>query len=604
VSIGHLAECSENMQQTILDALESTARQQPHLPAMRAKRDEQWYATSWADYLRQVIQVARGFMRLGLAPNEGVVIMSSNRPEWVLADIGAIAAGGIPTSLYTTSSPQQCRYIAEHAEAVIAVVEDETYLKTFLGLQESLPLLKAIVLISGEAALSGVYSWSALLALSHEVPEAQVWERSRAQKASELCTLIYTSGTTGLPKGVMLSHHNILWNARASVDAYKAVPGEDFVSYLPLSHIAEQIFSLYIPMVSGGCTWFAESVDRLGENLREIQPHFFLGVPRVWEKIEGAIRAAGAQSPGLRKRVVAWARDIGLRAGLAEQLGQPRLRLYGLANRLVFSKVRERLGLNRARCCFTAAAPIARETLEFFLSLGIPILEAYGMSECAGPTTLSLPHCYRTGKAGRPVAGTEIELAQDGEILIRGPHVFLGYYKDKRGTQESLDGAGWLHTGDIGQLDVAGFLSVVDRKKEIIITSGGENIAPQLVEMRIARIAVVAHAVLLGDGRKYVAALLSLDSEKVPIEAQKVGSPVRSAQDAATCPVFRAYLWRQLEEINQTLARHEAVKRFAIVEHPFTVEGGELTPTMKLRRRFITEKYADIIEHLYAEENG
>lgn len=592
------------MQQTIFEALESTAHKHAHRPAMQVKRAGKWCATSWEDYLRQVIQVARGFIRLGLTPEQGVVIMSSNRPEWFLADIGAIAAGGVPTGLYTTSAPQQSRYITEHSEAVIAVLEDETYLKTFLDYREKLPRLTAIVLISGEVTLSGVYSWNALLALGNEISEDEVWLRCKAHRASQRCTLIYTSGTTGLPKGVMLSHHNILWNARACVAAYGMVPGEDFISYLPLSHIAEQISSLYIPMVSGGCTWFAESVDKLGENLREIQPHFFLGVPRVWEKIQIAIQAAGADSSGFRRSVVAWARYIGLRAGLAAQLGQSRPPLYGLANRLIFAKVRARLGLNRARCCFTAAAPISRETLEFFLSLGVPVLEVYGMSECAGPTTLSLPHCYRTGKAGRPIAGTQLKLARDGEILIRGPHVFLGYYKDEKATHESLDGEGWLHTGDIGQLDTAGFLSIIDRKKEIIITSGGENVAPQLVEMRITQISVVAHAVLVGDRRKYIAALLSLDPEKVATEAQVIGSPVRLAQDAAVCPVFRAHLWRQLEKINRMLARHETVKRFAILGHPFTVQGGELTPTMKVRRRYVTEKYAEVIERLYAEQDG
>jgi long-subunit acyl-CoA synthetase (AMP-forming) len=262
--------------------------------------------------------------------------------------------------------------------------------------------------------------------------------------------------------------------------------------------------------------------------------------------------------------------------------------------------VRRRLGLDRARCCFTAAAPISRETLEFFLSLGIPILEAYGMSECTGPATVSYPNRYRTGKAGVPIPGTELQIAADGEILLRGPHVFLGYYKDEQGTREALDEQGWLHSGDIGLLDNSGFLEVTDRKKDIIITSGGENIAPQPIEMKLRQIPGIAHAVVVGDRRNYVAALLVLDPAQLPTAAEGAGSPARVPEEACTCAIFRRYLEQKIASINMGLAHYATIKRFAVIAEELTIDGGELTPTMKLRRRLIGEKYAKHIERLYA----
>lgn len=586
------------MAQTVLDVLEATVHNYGDYPAMRVKGNGRWQTISWRAYRDQAMEVARGLIRLGLEPRQGVVILARNSPQWFLTAIGTIAAGGVPAGIYTTSPPEQCRYITAHADAVIAVVQDTAALQTFLGFRSELSKLKSIVLLEGAAADDRVCSWETLLELGRQLSEAALRRRVDAQRSGDVCSLIYTSGTTGLPKAVMISHQNIVWSAQSCARAYRAAAGEEFISYLPLSHIAEQLFSLHIPMAVGACTSFAESMDRLGENLREVRPHFFLGVPRVWEKIQAAIQAAGAEASTLRKYIVRWARGVGLQAGYAEQQGGPGPRFRGLAERLVFAKVRERLGLDRARCCFTSAAPIARGTLEFFLSLGIPILEAYGLSECAGPTTLSYPKRYRIGKAGLPMPGTELRIAADGEILIRGPHVFLGYYKDPAATREALDEAAWLHSGDIGALDDEGFLTITDRKKDIIITSGGENIAPQAVEMRLREVPGVAHAVLVGDGRKYVSALLLLDADQVPAAAEGVGSPARLVAEAAVCPIFRHYLERQVEMVNRGLSRPATIKRFAVLSTALSVEGGELTPTLKLKRRVIYQKYAEQIERL------
>jgi long-subunit acyl-CoA synthetase (AMP-forming) len=361
------------------------------------------------------------------------------------------------------------------------------------------------------------------------------------------------------------------------------------------------MLSLYAPIIIGSCVWFAEGLDQLLGNLREIRPHVFFGVPRVWEKIQAGIEGAAAQNSGLKKKIGGWARGKGLAGGYADQAGRPRPPFYGLAKRLVFDKVRDRLGLDRARICAVAAAPTAKQTLEFFLSLGIPILEVYGLSECTGPATISETGRYRTGAAGFPLPGTEIELADDGEILIRGPHVFLGYYKDPSGTAEAVDPDGWLHSGDVGRFDDDGFLYITDRKKELIVTSGGKNIAPQPIEGQLKSIPGVAHAVLIGDRRKYLSALLTLEPETLAKATATAGSPARSVEQAVSCEVFRSYLDRAVAKVNEGLASYETIKRFAVLPRPFDAATGELTPTMKLKRRVVHERYSAEIEALYSD---
>ncbi len=588
------------MSETVIEVFEATAMRRGGEPALVAKRDGAWRATSWEEYFRTVLAAAGGMIELGLEPRQGVAILGTNRPEWFVSDLAAIAAAGHPTGIYTTLTPEQIEYVLDHSEAAVAVVENPDALARILPLRERLPRLRAIVLMEGESDEAGVLTWSELIGLGSAIPEAVVRRRIERLSADELCTLIYTSGTTGPPKGVMLSHRNIVFVGRIVVDHLDIHGGDSIISYLPLSHIAEQVVSLHSPIAVGACTWFAESLEKLRENLVEVRPHVFLGVPRVWEKIQAGIAAAEAGAPGLKRRLVRWARAKGLAGGYADQRGERRPRFHGLAERLVFSKVRRRLGLDRARYCATSAAPISLDTLEFFLSLGIPLLEIYGMTECAGPATMCTPERYRTGRAGFTIPGTEIRIAADGEILMRGPHVFLGYYKNEEATREALDADGWLHSGDVGALDDEGFLRVTDRKKELLITSGGKNVAPQPIEAKLKAIPSVALAAVVGDRRKYVAALLTLDPERLPREAEAAGSPARDPQAASRCAVFRAYLERQVEAVNRTLANFESLKRFAVLPSQFTVEGGELTPTMKLRRRVIEERYAAEIEGLFA----
>jgi long-subunit acyl-CoA synthetase (AMP-forming) len=590
------------------EVLADTVAKQGVRPALRVKRDGAWRTITWSEYARDARRAARALIKLGLEPGKGVSLIGQNVPEWLVANVGAILAGGMPAGIYTTSSPEQVRYITDHCDAKVSFADTPAQVAKFVAEKERLPKLEVVVQMTGKLAADAgagklrVLAWDEFLKLGDDVPEAELEARLNQQKPDDVCTLIYTSGTTGDPKAVMITHTNIVWTAGSVLPALKLGPEDVTLSYLPLSHVAEQVLTIHGPMALGSVVYFAESLEKLGDNLAEVRPTLFVGVPRVWEKIQAKIQAAGAKAPPFRKKIVAWARKTGLAAGFAEQRGESKPLLLPVAKKVVFDKVRKALGLDRSRLCITTSAPIGRDTLEFFLALGIPLLEVYGMSECTGPATYSPPDNYHTGKCGLVVPGAELKLAEDGEICLRGKHVFKGYLKDPDATKNAIDPEGWLHSGDIGTIDKDGFLQITDRKKDLLITAGGENIAPQVLEGHLKEIPVVAQAVVIGDRRKYLAALLTLDPERVETEAELAGSAARSVNDAANCDVFRRHLEKQIETINGKLARVQTIKRFAIIPREFSVDGGELTPTMKVKRKVVNEKYCREIEDLYAAE--
>jgi long-subunit acyl-CoA synthetase (AMP-forming) len=591
------------MRRTVIQVLDDTAKRFPARPAFKEKKGGTWRTTSWGEYRAQVRTAAKALIALGVEPKTGVSIIGYNSCGWVVADMAAILAGAMPAGIYTTSSPEQCLYVAHHSESAVVFTENTEQTKKFLEVKDRMPHLKRIVQWSGPVAGGElVMTWDAMMALGEKEDDARLEARIAAQSPDDVCTLIYTSGTTGEPKAVMLSHDNLVFTGEVLAKALGFDEDTVSLSYLPLSHIAEQMATIHGPLQAGGVVYFAESLEKLGENLREVRPTAFVGVPRVWEKMQAKMVAAGAAAPPLRRKIAAWARKIGLQGGYADQNGQPRPLLYPLADKLVFSKVRERLGLDRARICITSAAPISKDTLEFFLSLGITLCEIYGMSECTGPTTLSVPSKYKTGKAGYAMPGAEVKIAEDGEVCMRGRHVFKGYFKNEEATREALDSDGWLHSGDVGEIDPDGFLRITDRKKELIITAGGENIAPQMIEGLLKSIPVVAQAVVIGDRMKYLVALLTLDPERIEEEAKAAGSPARDLASAAKCPKMKAHLEKQVAKLNQGLARVQTIKKIAILPNELTIDGGELTPTMKLKRKVINEKYADVIAGLYADD--
>ncbi|MCS6914188.1 MAG: long-chain fatty acid--CoA ligase [Myxococcales bacterium] len=591
----------------MLDRLARHAHTQPNAPALYArKEDESWQATTWADYHSQVRSFAAACAALGLRPGGGVGILAENSPSWVIAALGAMAARGVAIGIYQTSTPDQVAYILSHSEALLCVVEDQQQWEKIFQKRDQLPALRKVVLVRGPVPNDPLCTSFADFLRTGQGWEAEIEARLQAIQPGDLATLIYTSGTTGNPKGVMLSHHNLAWTASCGKDMVGGATADDcVVSYLPLSHIAEQMFTIYLPLTGGYRVYFAGSLERVKETLVVARPTFFLGVPRVWEKFKAALEARLREATGLQAAIVRWARQVGLRAG-HERLnrGQPRGLLAlqeRMADRLFFSKLKRALGFDRLRLAVTGAAPIGREVLEFFLSLGIPIYEVYGQSEASGPTSFNLPFPgkARLGTVGRPIPGIEVKLAQDGEILVRGPNVFQGYYKDPEATAEVLQD-GWLHSGDIGEFDEAGFLRITDRKKDLIKTSGGKYVAPQALEKLLKGIPIVSQAVVIGDNRKYLTALLTLEAERARAFARQRGLPEDLAQLAEHPEVLR-FVQGEVDRINQGLARFETIKRFLLLANDFTTEGGELTPTQKVRRKVVAQKYASQIENMYAD---
>jgi long-chain acyl-CoA synthetase len=567
------------------------AVERPSTIAYQAKVNGRWQPTTWRTYVDQIRTCARALISLGLPRGGKVAILGFNRPEWVIMDHAAMMAGGVPAGIYTTCSADEVQYIVHHSEAHVVLVENAEQLAKVKARREQLPLLKYIVMMRGaEATGADVLTWDDLLAKSETVPDSELDKRIDAIEQADLATLIYTSGTTGPPKGVMLSHRNLAWTSQVLLDVAGRPDGDVSLSYLPLSHIAEQMCTVHMPATAGSTVYFAESIEKVPENLKDVRPTVFFGVPRIWEKFHAAMAAKLAETTGAKKQLVDWARSVCARVNAHRDRGEriPR-RLeaqYRLADKLVISKIKQAIGFDRVRELISGAAPIAPDVLAFFASLDLPIHEVYGQSEDSGPTSFNLHGRTKIGTVGPPIPGLEVKLGDDGEILIRGPNVFLGYYKEPEATADALRD-GWLCSGDLGSFDKDGFLSITGRKKEIIITAGGKNIAPKNIEAAIKELPIVGEAVVIGDRRKYLTALVTLE----PTAADKVSGDIRSTIQA------------KIDEVNRSLARVEQVKKFAILERPFGIDTGELTPTMKLKRKVIAQKYAREIEAMYSDDN-
>ncbi|MFO7563297.1 MAG: long-chain fatty acid--CoA ligase [Enhygromyxa sp.] len=584
---------------TIISRLFEQAKRRPTSPAYYVRERGDWRPTSYGDYAAEVERAARALISLGFAPGSNVAVLGFNRPEWAITVLAGMAAGGAAAGIYTTCSPPEVQYIVDHAEAPIVVVEDHGQWEKLLAELERLPKLRHVVLMKGAPGVDHelVMTWEEFMARADETPKSVIDERVAALEPEQLATLIYTSGTTGPPKGVMLSHHNIAWTASHAAETNKIGPQDTSLSYLPLAHIAEQTFTIFVPVTTGSQVYFAESIEKVPDNLKEVQPSVFFGVPRIWEKFHAGINAKLGQASPLKAKLVGWARRVG--AAAAEQRsrgGQPSGLAYTLASKLIFSKLKPAIGLGNARVCVSGAAPIAREVLEFFASLDVIVLEVYGQSEDSGPTSFNLPDRFRFGSVGPVFPGVEVEIAEDGEILVRGPNVFLGYYKDEAATAETLID-GWLHSGDLGELR-DGFLYITGRKKEIIITAGGKNVAPKNIEAALKNHALVNEAVVIGDRRKYLSALLTLDPDHSPAWArQRSIDPAKLHASAELKQDLEAYI----EEMNKQFARVEQIKKFTVLPRNLSQEEGELTPTLKVKRKRVHENFAAEIEAMYAD---
>jgi long-chain acyl-CoA synthetase len=596
------------MADSIPNRLFRQADVRPEAPAYHVRGAGGWTPTSWRAYGDEVRRCGRALLAVGFERGQVVAILGFNRPEWVVMDLACMAAGGAPAGIYTTSSAPEVGYILRHSEAPVVLVEDAGQLAKVLQVRAELPHLRHVVLMRGAgkpeglaAAADFVLTWDEFLARAEGASPESLQARVDTIEPEQLACLIYTSGTTGPPKAVMLSHRNLTWTASAAVDVVGFAPADCSVSYLPLSHIAEQMFTIYGPVTAGAQVYFAESIEKVADNLKEVQPTVVFGVPRIWEKFYEGVTKKLAEAKGFKKTIADWAGGVGRAYHAARNEGRsPGLLLelqYKLAHRLVFSKVRPALGLGRARMCITGAAPISARILEFFTGLDVVIREVYGQSEDCGPTSFNRIGRTRFGTVGPAFPGVEVTIADDGEILVRGPNVFQGYYKDPAATAEALQD-GYLHSGDLGAFDDAGFLRITGRKKEIIITAGGKNITPRNIEELIERSPLVADAVVIGDQRKFLSALITLEPEAAAALCREHGGDASAAHLDAR---VRAEVQRAVDAANAELARVENIRKFTILARGFSVDDGELTPTLKLKRKVVAKHFEPEIEAMYRE---
>ncbi|XP_035503467.1 long-chain-fatty-acid--CoA ligase ACSBG2 isoform X2 [Scophthalmus maximus] len=622
---------------TIHQIFTSTVERFGSYTALGWKEGEQQKSLNYREYYQTCRTAAKSFLKLGLQRYHGVGILGFNSAEWFIADIGAILAGGFAVGIYTTNSPDACQYVAENCKANILVVENHKQLQKILQVEDKLPHLKAIIQYKDalQEKRPNLYTWAEFMELGRDESDAPLDAIISSQKPNQCCTLIYTSGTTGQPKGVMLSHDNLTWTALSTIrhvrltDATQAQ--EVVVSYLPLSHIAAQMVDIWVTMKVGGATYFAQPDALKGSlvnTLKEVRPTAFMGVPRVWEKMQEKMKSAGAKSSTVRRKVAAWAKDVGLQTNLSKMnqngaVGHTPLS-YHIAKKLVFKKVRKALGLDRCSKCYTGAAPITKDTLEFFLSLNVPLYELYGMSENTGPHTISLPEAFKLTSCGKTIPGCKTKLHNpdeegNGEICFWGRHVFMGYLNMAEKTEEALDAEGWLHSGDLGKHDQNGFLFITGRIKELIITAGGENIPPVPIEDAVKdAVPLISNAMLIGDKRKFLSMLLTIKcnvngdtgdpEDELSPEAvelcRRLGSnamrvsEIASGRDRAVHTAIQEGINRVNEKAPSNAQR---IQKWIILDRDFSVGGGELGPTMKLKRPVVAKMYKEQIENFYKE---
>ena len=583
-----------------------TARERGADPAYYMRDEAGWQPTSWQDYAAQVQQAARALVALGVQPGQAVCILGFNRPEWVIMDLAAMMVGAVAAGIYWTSAPGEVEYIIRHSGGAILLAEDDTQWAKVQESRSRLPGLRRVVMMKGTAATDPLQmDWDAFLALGTAVHQPEVDRRLSALRPDDLGTLIYTSGTTGMPKAVMLSHSTLAWTGMALAKAFGTTPADRLISYLPLAHVAEQLGAIHNHVAIGYRLYFARSLESLRDHLTEVRPTVFFGVPRVWEKIHAGIAGKLDAATGFKAVLAAWALSVGRR--WHEQVLQGRepggwLNLQkAWASRLVYDKVKAALGMDQARLLISAAAPIAPETLRFFTGLDLLIREGYGQSEACGPTTVSLAGSTRIGSVGKPLAGTEVRIAPDGEIQVRGPHVFQGYLGMPEDTAQTLVD-GWLQSGDLGHIDADGYLYVSGRKKDLLITSGGKNISPANLEAELMDLPLVEHGIVCGDGRHFLTALLTLKPDALETFLQAHGLQGLDMAVACRHPLVLAELQKGIDDINRHQARVAWIRKFTVLPEPLSIDTGALTATMKIKRKVVLERHREAVEAMYREQ--
>jgi long-chain acyl-CoA synthetase len=566
---------------------------------------------TWRQYGERVRHTGLGLVALGLRPRDVVSVIADNGPAWLYTDLGTMSAGGITNGIYTTDSPRQVEYIVNDSGTRFFVAGDEEQLDKILDVRARCPGLVKIVVIDTEGLHDfkdeQVMAFDELLELGarYEAEHPEAWApRVEMAKPEDVAILVYTSGTTGPPKGAMLSHRNILFQLGYSDFLTEPQPGDQQLSFLPLSHIAERTFTVFYPLRTGSTVNFAESIDTVPDNVREVAPAVFFAVPRIWEKFYSGVALRMREATRAGQLAYRWALGVGMRSAECRLRNRPpglALRcLFRLADLLVLDNIKRSMGLHRARGAATGAAPIAPELIKWFMALGLDMREVYGQTENCGLATAMPAGRIKLGTVGVARPDTEIRISPQGEILLRGPHVFPGYHRNpERTAQTVVDG--WLHTGDVGRLDEDGYLTITDRMKDIIITAGGKNITPSEIENQLKFSPYVSDAVVIGDQRKFLSCLIMIDHETVAQYAQERNVPFTNFASLCRAREVQDLIWGEIERVNKQFARVETIKKFHLIESLLTAEDEELTPTMKLKRALVNRKYKAVIDAMYTE---
>jgi long-chain acyl-CoA synthetase len=582
--------------------------------AMREKDLGIWRAVTWRQYGERARRTGLGLVALGLRPRDVVSIIADNGPEWLYTDLGTMAVGGVTNGIYTTDSPRQVEYIVNDSGTRFFFAGDDEQLDKILDVRARCPALVKIIVYDLDG-LHGfkdeqVMAFDDLLELGarYDREHPGAWDRLvEIARPDDLAILVYTSGTTGPPKGAMLSHRNILFQLGYADFIAEPRPGDQQLSFLPLSHVAERTFTVFYPLRTGATVNFAESIDTVPENIREVAPAVFFAVPRIWEKFYSGVALRMREASRLGRLAYGWALGVGMRVAESRIEGRPpslllRL-LYQVADLVALDNVKRSMGLHRVRGAATGAAPIAPELIKWFMALGVEMREVYGQTENSGLATVMPRDRIKLGTVGVARADTELRLSPQGEILLRGPHVFLGYYKNPERTAQTIVD-GWLHTGDVGRIDADGFVTITDRMKDIIITAGGKNITPSEIENQLKFSPYISDAVVVGDQRKFLSCLVMIDHETVAQFAQEKSVPFTNFASLCRAKEVQDLIWGEIERVNKQFARVETVKKFHLISELLTPEDEELTPTMKLKRAFVNRKYKDAIDAMYDERSG
>ena len=579
--------------------------------AMREKDLGVWRSVTWRQYGERARRVGLGLVALGLRPRDVVSIIAENGPEWLYTDLGTMSVGGVTNGIYTTDSPRQVEYIVNDSGTRFFFAGDEEQLDKILEGRARCPGLVKIIVFDVEGlhgfADAQVMSFDALLELGarYEREHPGAWDSLvEIAKPEDLAILVYTSGTTGPPKGAMLSHRNIIFQLGFTDYLTEPRAGDQQLSFLPLSHVAERSFTIFYPLSTGSTVNFAESIDTVPDNLREVAPAVFFAVPRIWEKFYSGVALRMREATRAGRLAYRWAIGVGMRVAECRIQGRrPSLGLrllYRLADLVALDNVKRSMGLHRARGAATGAAPIAPELIKWYMALGIDMREVYGQTENCGLATAMPADRIKLGTVGVARPDTEVRLSTQGEILLKGPHVFLGYYKNPERTAQTIVD-GWLHTGDVGRMDEEGFVTITDRMKDIIITAGGKNVTPSEIENQLKFSPFISDAVIIGDQRKFLSCLVMIDHETVAQFAQEKNVPFTNFASLCRAKEVQDLIWSEIERVNKQFARVETIKKFRLIEQLLTPEDEELTPTMKLKRTFVNRKYKDVIDGMYVE---